>query len=219
MFSEINCDKIVHLILCIDSSGSTEGYEFNELNSALYHFFKKFIANQVGKHIQVELIQHVNRASYDVLFRPGDSYHNFVGVNANGTVNTGAIINKACERFNDLSDLNNDISYTQIMFLLTDGRPTLDLDREIQLSKFKRYRDLIRLDNSMYTLAIGMGELCETSLLAQIDPNRTPLKLRKHKFDELFNWLFQVIENTINSFGKGKIPLPPKESLLTWADL
>lgn len=103
--------------------------------------------------------------------------------------------------------------YQPWLVLMTDGYPNENPD---ELDKaIRRVREMINA-KKITVFPIAIGNNADMTVLSQLSPKRSPLKLQGLKFKEFFEWLSKSVARTSQSTPGESVPL---ESPAGWATL
>lgn len=200
-------------MLVLDSSGSMSGEPINELNEGVNLFIQTVLEDDFASYAvdlgiitfggtvqEVVSIQSVQDVTPPVL-------------SPSGQTPMGDAVNKAIQKLENRKQeyKNSGVSYYQPwLVLMTDGAPT-----DNYLIAAQKLRNLAET-NKMNVIAVGIGEGCNLTKLAQFcSSNNPPKRLAGLNFKEFFKWLSQSVGEVITKSTPG-VSYQPTQSTDGW---
>lgn len=180
-----NPDRACPCILLLDTSGSMDGESINALNQGLKAFQKDVQKDRVAsRRVEVAIVTFGNGGVQVEQEFVKVKFFEPPVLSAGGSTPMGEAINKALDLLRERKNLltaNGVPYYRPWLFLITDGAPT-----DIWKTAAERvHRE--EQEKGIAFFAVGVGE-ADMNVLSQI-ALRTPLKLQRLAFTELFLWL------------------------------
>lgn len=208
---QINKNREIHLILCVDNYISTDEKVREEFQDALQNFFIRISENSLlSTQASIEVIQPGSTNHHSL-----NSYLHFDLHNRylmwNHSLNMGEGIYNAYQQIHKNRPKFMK-GYVPIIVLLATGTSTDDIAKHLKLAQV----DFAKTYSSTHKFAIAIGSNPKLKGLKKFNPKRTPLKIKDHKIETFFDWLFQVLLDIICNTKK-EISLH-KDQLVKWAD-
>ncbi len=174
------------ICLVLDTSGSMEGDNINELNQGvdlLMNTLKKDKNTKFSTEIAVVTFGGQAKKILDFGIVANQ---NIPVLGASGQTPMNEAVNLALDlletRKNEYKKAGVDY-YQPWMVLMTDGLPDVD-----PLTSSKKTADLVK-QKKLTVLPIGIGKHVDMDTLKKFSPTKPPLKLRGLNFHDFFEWL------------------------------
>ena len=151
-------------------------------------------------------------------FTTVDQIETKLSLSANGDTYMGEAINLALDSLEKRKQAYKDsgIDYFQPwLVVMTDGTPNgsqEELERAIA-----RTQQMVN-SRKLTVFPLGVGPTADMCVLAQLSPNRDPLKIKETKYKEFFEWLSQSVVATSQSMPGEKQTLD-FEGIKGWSEL
>ncbi|MEH2036479.1 vWA domain-containing protein [Nostoc sp.] len=188
-------------MLVLDISVSMRGEPINELNQGVNQFIQAVIQDDFASYaVDVGIITFGGTAQEIV---PIQSIQKVEVPTLTPTGNTpmGEAINKAIQVLEKRKQeyKKSGVSYYQPwLVLMTDGEPTDNY--QVAATKLRKLAET----NKMLVIAVGIGERCNLSKLAEFcSSDNPPKQLTGLKFEEFFKWLSQSVGEVITKSTPG----------------
>ena len=205
----------VPISLVLDVSGSMEGAPLEELNEGVASFFRSLQEDEVARYAaEVSVITFGDQVTQVVPFGPLDTVTPPI-LTARGKTRLGEAVSLALvslERRKELYQALGVDYYQPWMVLMTDGKPTDDVERAAQGT-------CALVEKGKLTLfPVAVGEKASLDTLALFSPAWTPLRLQDLRFREFFRWLSASVARVSQSIPGEKVELD-LAGIRGWASL
>jgi len=186
----------VPICLVLDVSASMGGSPISELNEGVQMFFEAIRADEVAQFAaEIAVVTFGSSVERAVDFMAIDR-QTVPQLKASGTTPMGEGVLMGL----DLLEARKEdyrragVDYFQPwLVVMTDGEPTDDIS-----SAAVRIRGLVA-SKKLTVFPIGIGSGANMTKLAELSPNRPPLRLRGLNFKEFFEWLSRSVSRVSQS--------------------
>lgn len=186
----------VPICLVLDVSGSMTGEPIEELQMGVRMFFDAIRQDEVAQYsAEIAIITFGGEVEKALDFY-AINRQQIPKLCARGLTPMGGALDLALDlleaRKGEYSRAGVDY-YQPWLVLMTDGEPTDSIDNAaLRISELVKSRKLT-------VFPIGIGDSANMDELAQLSPNRPPLKLKGLNFSEFFLWLSQSVSRVSQS--------------------
>ncbi len=191
-------------LLLLDTSGSMQGAPIDALNQGLQHFKQELMSDKMAtQRVEVGIIT-FGPVEVNTDFQTADAFIP-PQLAVSGNTPMGAAIEQGLDMLEARKATYKQAGisyYRPWVFLITDGAPTDDWNRAVERVRLGEEKKQLSF------FAVGV-EGADMSLLAQISPNRPPLKLQGLSFQELFSWLSSSLAGVARSQPGDAVKLAP----------
>ena len=210
-----NPEPRVPCILLLDVSGSMAGEPITELNAGLVAYKEELCTDSLAsKRVETAIVTFGEDVRTITDFTTAENFYPPT-LDASGLTPMGSAVHHAIDMVEERKRVykQNGIAYYRPwIFLITDGAP----NDEGWEAAAHRARDA---DQSKALAMFGIGvDSANLDILGMFTP-RTPLRLREHRFRDLFLWLSSSLRNVSRSTPGDDVPLDNPATPDGWAAL
>lgn len=202
-----NPDPRAPCVLLVDTSGSMSGPPIAELNAGLAAFRESLTGDEVARRrVEPAIVAFHERAELVRDFATAEDFE-APTLTPGGRTDMGAGIELALDTLEARKQAYRDHEvpyYRPWIFLITDGRPTDPDAFEVARARLVQ----AQRDRKVLFFAVGVAE-ADTEVLAQLSPERPPLRLHGLEFREMFAWLSRSMTRVSQSRMGDDVRLEP----------
>lgn len=210
----------VPVCMCLDVSGSMNGEPIHELNEGVRMFYNAIQEDETALYAaEICIVTFGGDGACCIAdFSNLERQPNPPTLDASGRTPMGEAVNLGLDllekRKNEYKSKGVDY-YQPWLVLMTDGAPNGEL---AELSRAIGRTVEMTNQKKLSVFPIGIGEDADMEILSRFSPKRDPLKLKRLKFCEFFEWLSQSVSKTSQSIPGESVPLDI-DGIKGWAEL
>lgn len=195
-------------VLLLDTSGSMQGDAIEALNQGLLSFKDELVKNSIAaRRVEIAIVTFDSHVNVVQDFVTADQFNPPI-LTAQGLTSMGAGIHKALDMVQERKSLyraNGIAYYRPWVFMITDGEPQGELDHLVEQAAIRLQGDEASKRVAFFSVGVENANMMRLNQIAV----RTPLKLKRLNFIEMFVWLSASMSAVSHSQIDEQIALPP----------